>query len=45
MKQTITLVKPKDDLFIEAVFADGEIVSFDVKSMFGKHPAFRALVD
>ncbi len=30
-------------MYIEAVFTDGEIVLFDVKSMFEKHPVFRDL--
>ena len=43
MHRIITDVQPKDDLRIIATFADGEIVSFDVKSLFEKHPAFRLL--
>ena len=43
MHRIITKVEPKESLFIEAVFADGEIVRFDVKSMFEKHPVFCAL--
>ena len=45
MHRIITKVEPKKNLLIEAVFADGEIVSFDVRSMFDKYPAFRALED
>ena len=41
--QVITSIKPKDNLLIEAVFADGEIVCFDVKTMFEKHPVFHDL--
>lgn len=43
MHRIITRVEPKENLTIEAVFADGEIVSFDIKSMFDKYPAFREL--
>ncbi len=45
MHRTITNVELKDNLTIVATFADGEIVSFDVRSTFEKHPAFRALED
>ena len=45
MHRIITRIEPKENLFIEAVFADGEIVSFDVKSMFEKYPVFRDLED
>ena len=43
MHRIITDVQPKDNLTILATFADGEIVSFDVKTMFEKHPVFRLL--
>lgn len=45
MHRIITKIEPKENLFVEAVFADGEIVSFDVKSMFDKYPVFRDLED
>ena len=45
MLRIITKIEPKENLFIEAVFSDGEIVRFDVKSMFEKHPIFHALED
>jgi len=45
MHRIITKIEPKENLLVEAVFADGEIVSFDVKSMLEKHPVFRALED
>ena len=43
MHRIITDVQPKDNLTILATFADGEIVSFDVKTMFEKHPVFQLL--
>ena len=43
MHRIITNVQPKDRLTILATFADGEVVSFDVKTMFEKHPVFRLL--
>jgi len=43
MHRIITDVQPKGNLTILATFADGEIVSFDVKTMFEKHPVFRLL--
>ena len=43
MRRIITKIEPKENHFVEAVFADGEIVSFDVKSMFDKYPVFRDL--
>ena len=43
MHRIITRIKPKENLLIEAVFADGEIVVFDVKTMFERYPVFRAL--
>lgn len=43
MHRIITKLEPKENLTLLATFADGEIVSFDVKSMFEKHPVFRRL--
>lgn len=45
MHRIITRVKTKEDLLIEAVFADGEIVIFDVKTLFEKYPVFKELND
>ena len=45
MHRIITKIEPKENLIIEAIFADGEIVSLDVKAMFEKYPVFRALED
>lgn len=45
MHRIITKIEPKEDLIIIATFADGEIVSFDVKIMFEKHSVFHALED
>ena len=45
MHRIITKIEPKENLIIEAIFADGEIVRFDVKAMFEKYPVFRALED
>ncbi len=43
MHRIITEIKPKENLILEAVFADGEIIRFDVKTMFEKYPVFRSL--
>lgn len=43
--RVITKVEPKDNLIFHATFADGEVVSFDVRSLFDKHPVFHALED
>lgn len=39
----ITKIEPKDNLIIIATFADGEVVSFDVKEMINKYPVFKQL--
>ena len=43
MHRIITEITPKENLILEAVFADGEIVRFDVKNIFEKYPVFRSL--
>ena len=45
MKRIITKIEPKENMVLVATFADGEVVSFDVKALFDKYPAFRALED
>lgn len=45
MFRIITKVETKDDLVIHATFADGEVVSFDIKTLFDKYPVFRDLED
>ena len=45
MFQIITKIETKDDLVIHATFADGEVVSFDIKTLFDKYPVFRDLED
>lgn len=45
MRRIITKVEPKEDMIVIATFADGEVVSFDVKTMLDKHKAFDALHD
>ena len=45
MHRIITKVEPRENLILIATFADGEIVSFDVASMFEKHPIFKRLED
>lgn len=45
MYRIITKVETKDDLVIHATFADGEVVSFDIKTLFDKYPVFRDLED
>ena len=43
MHKIIIKIEPKDDLVIIATFADGEVVSFDVKTLFDKYPIFHQL--
>jgi len=45
MRRIITKIETKDNLVLIATFADGEVVSFDVKTMFDKYPVFHALED
>lgn len=45
MHRIITQVTPKENMIIEAIFADGEVVNFDVKKMMEKYPAFHDLED
>lgn len=45
MHRIITGIETKDNLMVEAIFADGEIVCFDVKTMFERYPVFRKLED
>ena len=45
MHRIITKIEPKENLILIATFADGEIVSFDVSSLFEKHPGFKRLED
>ena len=45
MHRIITSVEAKDNLTLIAIFTDGEVVSFDVKTMFSKYPIFRDLED
>ena len=41
----ITKVEPKDNLILIVTFADGEVVSFDIKTLFDKYPYFKSLED
>lgn len=43
MHRIITKIKTLDNLEFEATFADGEVVLFDVKTMFEKYPVFHQL--
>ena len=45
MHRIITKVEPKENMIFHATFADGEVVAFDVKTMFDKYPIFRNLED
>lgn len=40
MEKTITKIYLKDNLILIASFNDGEIVSFDIKTLFNKYPIF-----
>ena len=43
MHRIITKIEPKENLTIIATFADGEVVSFDIKTLFEKYPVFNGL--
>ena len=45
MHRIITKIKTLDNLQFEATFADGEVVVFDVKTLFDKYPVFQQLED
>ena len=45
MHRIITKLDILDNMVFNATFADGEIVSFDVKTLFEKYPVFKALED
>ena len=43
MYQIITKIRTLDNLILEATFADGEVVSFDIKTLLDKYPEFSDL--
>ena len=43
MRRLITKIETKDNMILIATFADGEVVSFDVKTLFDKYPEFKDL--
>ena len=43
MHRIITEVEALENLIFKATFADGEVVSFDVRMLFDKYPVFKAL--
>lgn len=43
MEKTITKKYLKDNLILIASFDDGEIVSFDIQTLFNKYPIFKRL--
>ena len=45
MYQIITKIRTLGNLILEATFADGEVVSFDVKTLLDKYPEFSDLKD
>lgn len=45
MNNLIVKIEPKNNMILIATFADGEVVSFDVKTLFEKYPVFHALED
>ena len=45
MNNLIVKIEAKENLFLIATFADGEVVSFDVKTLFERYPVFRTLED
>lgn len=45
MNNLIVKIEPKKNMVLIATFADGEVVSFDVKSLFEKYPVFHTLED
>ena len=45
MNNLIVKIEPKEKMVLIATFADGEVVSFDIKTLFNKYPVFHALED
>ena len=45
MHRIITKLDILDNMTFNATFSDGEVVCFDVKTMFEKYPVFKALED
>ena len=45
MNNLIVKIEAKENLILIATFADGEVVSFDVKTLFERYPVFHALED
>ena len=45
MNNLIVKIETKENLILIATFADGEVVSFDVKTLFERYPVFHALED
>ena len=45
MNNLIVKIETKENMILIATFADGEVVSFDVKTLFGRYPVFHALED
>lgn len=45
MHRIITKIETKEDLILIATFADGEVVSFDVETLFDRYPVFKELKD
>ena len=45
MNNLIVKIEAKENLMLVATFADGEVVSFDVKTLFERYPVFHALED
>lgn len=45
MNNLIVKIEAKENLILIATFADGEVVSFDVKTLFERYPVFRTLED
>ena len=43
MNNLIVKIEAKENMILIATFADGEVVSFDVKTLFERYPVFHAL--
>ena len=45
MNNLIVKIETKENMIFIATFADGEVVSFDIKTLFERYPIFHALED
>ena len=45
MERIITRIEPKENRVLIATFVDGEVIRFDVRTLFERYPVFKVLED